>query len=225
MTATSSTISPDSESIPPDRARKLHQLFDRTLVILFVLAISLPLIGTWRHWDKGKKFNENRNLAPLPSWPKTYAKAKLFLPQFFSYYRDHFGFRSWLIQGQMETTVNVTGVSPNPMVAIGTNGWIYWCPPGDRDYAKYRGLSPLTEAQLDAWQTMFEGRRELLLARHIPYLIVFVPEKQTIYSEYMPPANRIVKNVSLLDQLLDRLQKTNSPVHVLDLRPELFNAK
>jgi hypothetical protein len=226
MSIVKETISSESSAGPSQcAAERLKHAFDRLLAMLFILCIAVPLVGAWLHWDVAQPFDEKRQLATMPGWPTDGAQVKAFLPAFCSYYRDHFGFRDWLIQRQMEAQLGISGVSPSPLVAVGARGWLFWCPPSDADYAKYRGLAPFSESELDAWQKMFEGRNARLAANHIQFLVVFVPDKQTIYPEFMPESKKIVRNVSRLDQLMDRLQKTNPTLAVLDLRAELIRAK
>jgi len=56
------------------------------------------------------------------------------------------------------------------------------------------------------------------------YLVAVVPNKNTIYSEYMPDSIRKFRNTTRLDQLLDHMRE-HSPLKILDLREALFKAK
>ena len=60
--------------------------------------------------------------------------------------------------------------------------------------------------ELEKWQHVFENRRDWLAARGIPYLIVFAPNKSTIYPEHMPSAYNPVHTQSRLDQLMAHLK-------------------
>jgi hypothetical protein len=69
-----------------------------------------------------------------------------------------------------------------------------------------------------------ESRARWLAGAHIRYLVVFAPEKSTIYPELLPQWMSRVGPRSRLDQLLAYLQ-AHSTVDVLDLRPALEAGK
>jgi hypothetical protein len=151
--------------------------------------------------------------------------AMSFLDGYLRFFRDHFAFRDTLIEGLAAVKVKEFGNSTNPLVVIGQDGWLFYTPPGDADFSKYRGLAPLSPDELDQWQQLLERRQARLARDHIPYLLVIVPDKQTVYPEFMPANLKKVGEESRLDEILDRLRDSHSPVRVLDLRPALLAAK
>jgi hypothetical protein len=70
-----------------------------------------------------------------------------------------------------------------------------------------------------------EERNAFCTARGIPYLFVVAPSKYDIYPQYMPDNLTRIGTTCRLDQLLDYLRQTQSPVRVLDLRDALLKAK
>ena len=110
-------------------------------------------------------------------------------------------------------------------VVVGKDGWLYLRPDGDHNFISYRGLNPMTDAELDAWQSLLENRQTFLASMGIPYLVVVPPDKQTIYPEYLPSEYAVVRHESRLDQLINRLKETHSPVQIIDLRAALLAAK
>ena len=195
------------------------------IVLLFLAGIFAPLIGTPLHWDAAAAVDENRRAAELPGMPGNYQQAAGFTDKFIAYWRDHFGFRSMLIRGLSLLQFHETRIFLSSDVVVGKNGWLFIRPPGDVDLTIFRGLEPMTEEQLDAWQQTLEKRNAWLAARHIRYLVVIPPEKQSIYPELMPDELAPVSRQSHLDQLIARLHQTHSPVNLVDLRPALIAAK
>ncbi|HEY1922670.1 MAG TPA: hypothetical protein VGG44_07870, partial [Tepidisphaeraceae bacterium] len=59
----------------------------------------------------------------------------------------------------------------------------------------------------------------------IPFILVVPPDKQSIYTEMMPEDFSRLGPKTRLDQLIERLRETHSPVQVIDLRPVLLEAK
>jgi hypothetical protein len=212
-------------SPPNARASAVHRIANRSLVIGFLTALVLPMIGTWRHWDPAYQFNENRTLAALPGVPRSTKDFIEWGDNFDHFYRDHFGFRQALIRGLMLARYYGPGVDNAPTVLVAKDGWLFFRYGDDPDYLAYRGLSPMTSQRLDAWEALFEKRQAWLAQQGIPYFVVILPDKQTIYPELVPKGWQKVIDRSHLDQLEDHLRETHSPVKLLDVRQELFAAK
>jgi hypothetical protein len=202
----------------PGRTPRWH---DVVLIVCFLIAITLPLAGLVLHLDTAFVLEENRELATLPELKWHRAVLAGFPARFEAYWNDNFGFRRRFIHWLTIVKVAILGDSPNPKVILGRNGWLFY---GDVDLEYYRAEKPLTPAQLDKWQRVFESRRDRLAARGIPYLVVFAPSKCTMYPEYMPPAYNRVHARSRLDQLMAHLQ-AHSTVTTIDLRAALLAEK
>ncbi len=194
---------------------------DRILIIGFLIAISLPLLGLVFHGENGTTVGENRKAAAMPELRLRGKSLAAFPAQFEAYFNDHFGFRERLIHWLNFTKVVGLGVSPSPKVILGSNGWLFY---GDIELPYYRALVPLTFQELEQWRRLFETRRDWLAVRGIPYLVVIPPNKSTIYPEHMPPSYNQVHARSRLDQLMDYL-RVHTDLKVLDLRQPLLAAK
>jgi hypothetical protein len=165
---------------------------------------------------------EKRVLASFPQIPSDLATLWQFRKRFEDYYNDHFGFREILIKRyhrEMRKRFGQTGV---PNVIAGKDGWYFFA--GDRLLDDFRGLMPLTDQQIISWKENLVGTRDWLAKRGIHYLLVVVPNKQTIYPEYLPDYFQKAKGTTRLQQVTEYLKK-NSDVEILDLRTEFFNAK
>ena len=164
---------------------------------------------------------ENRALASRPELKLDRAVLAGFPARFEAYFNDQFGFRKRLIHWLNIIKVAGLGVSPSSKVVLGRNGWLFH---GDLYLDYYRAISLSRRAKLAMWQQLLESRRDWLAARGIPYLVVFVPTKSTMYPEYMPRVYNRVDRESRLDQLKAHL-KTHSTLTILDLREPLLAAK
>ncbi len=195
------------------------------LACLFLVAIAVPAVGTWLRWDPWHRLNEKRQLAAFPQRPRNWPQAESFLPGFLSYFRDHFGFRDTLIHEVMFVKIGLLRTGDNPSVIIGDEGWLFLRLKDGSGPGEFNGLAPLTESELRAWQATLSRRRDWLAARHISYLVVLAPEKQSIYPEFIPATIRKQQSEQWMDQLIDRIHGSNPRVSILDLRPDLLNAK
>jgi len=214
--------------VPPTKraaAISIRAVFSRVLAAVFVGALFVPVVGAWRHWDPGGEFQENRELSPRPEIPINYSDFAIYTDQWLDFYRDRFGFRNTLIRAAAITSLRSFNADIDGRVLFGKEGWLYYRPDGDPNFLAFRGLNPLSESQLDAWQQLLERRNAWLKARGIAFLVVIPPDKQTIYPEFLPDSASILVRRSHLDQIIDRLQRIHSPVFMLDLRPALLAAK
>jgi hypothetical protein len=227
MTAASTPIAAadQNDAAPAHTTSNARTIFMRLVAAAFLISLFVPLIGTVRHWDVGTANNENRRLTEIPPLPKTSKELNHYSDLWLDFYRDHFGFRNAMIHAVAKSRVLGIGDALNGNVIVGKEGWLFLRPDGDHDLIAFRGLNPLSESELDAWQSLFEKRQFFLASLGIPYLVVIPPDKQTIYPEYLPDQYKVVRHESRLDQLLNRLKQTHSPVTVLDLRPALLAAK
>jgi alginate O-acetyltransferase complex protein AlgJ len=211
-------------ALSPGRAA-VRTMLVRLLALVFLLSLFVPLIGTWRHWDFAGASNENRRLAEMPVLPRNFKDAGRYTDRWLSFYRDHFGLRNTLIRAVAETRFHGLGADIDGSVIIGKDGWLFFRPDGDKNLIAYRGLNPLSEEELNAWQDLLERRNAWLASKGIPLLVVMPPDKQTVYSEYLPQEYARLRPQSRMDQLVERLRQTHSPVRFLDLRPALLAAK
>lgn len=193
-------------------------------ISIFLLVLALPLLKSVFYLPDGPELGEKRRLKPKPEFrfDSPFEFARCFTP----YYSDHFALRNHLVYMNNLLKVKLFGISPSPGVLVGKKNWLFLHKqnrrPSTVDY--FRALSPLTAKQLDDWKQRLEKRRDWLGRRGINYLFVVVPNKNTIYPEYMPDRIRRVNPVSRMDQLLEHLGQ-NSTVPFIDLRPALLEAK
>lgn len=165
--------------------------------------------------------NENRPLAPKPAlglqnweqYPKLYE----------SYYNDHFSLRYFFMKGNNALKQRFLGVSPTAALTIGKDGWLY----GNSEHAteSYQGLVRFTDQELRLMTDHLTEWSEAMRRRNIDFLFVVLPDKHTIYPEYLPDTIRKVRSGTRTDQLLDFMQSQRVPVNVLDTRSLLLEHK
>jgi alginate O-acetyltransferase complex protein AlgJ len=231
--APSSTTASD-RGVAVSRARS-RRATDALLVALFLAGICAPLLGVQlgRHgWDIGSLADRRKTAEPLllqagvPQLASTRGKLKAlarFPGQFKYYLSDHFGFRNLLIELHGRLMVDGLGVTSNPSVILGKDGWLFLANEGSLD--DYRHDDPFTPAELEAWRTVLERRQQWCAARKIQYLVVFAPSKHSIYPEYMPNVYTRLAQPARLPQLVEYLQTHHSLVRILDLTQPLLDAK
>ncbi|MEX2285860.1 MAG: hypothetical protein WD648_02145 [Planctomycetaceae bacterium] len=219
---------------------EIKRVADAVLIGAFCVIIAVPLLGLpTNDPEMDIERTEHRRPAAFPlvevnpetRWPD---KRSLndFPRRFEEWFNDHLAGRQYLIllhglaeqygvAGSMVVTPE-EGLSPKTQVIVGREGWLYYA--ADHSIADYRCTRPFTEQQLEQWRTALDARRDWLERRGIKFLVVIVPNKHTIYPEYLPRWMTRVGDKSRFDQLREHLQQTNS-VEIVDLRSALTEAK
>jgi alginate O-acetyltransferase complex protein AlgJ len=194
------------------------------LPLLFLALISLPLLDQMLQLTRRPPVNEKRRLAKRPSFS---LKDPLgFFQKYESFFNDHFGLRSQLVYLHNLFQVTVFQTSSVDKVLIGKNGWLFM---GRENRSRsevsyFRSLKLFTPAELEHWHSVLRQRRQWLERRGILYLFLVVPNKSTVYPEFMPANLRKLNPQSRLDQLLAMLAK-DPGFPVIDFRETLRKEK
>jgi alginate O-acetyltransferase complex protein AlgJ len=205
--------------VPPERPLWCPALSDKLLAILFVLFLLTPALAQLMGWKGWATLHENRRLAapptsddPIEEWP-----AKLE-----AYYNDSFGFRADLVHFNA-LLLHKYLKAPSNDVLIGKQGWTFFTV--QKMFEDFFGKAQFSDAELVRWKSFLEGRQSLLARGGAHYVFVIVPDKNTIYPEYLPDYIRENRGTSRLQQLRRYLQKTGSPAEVLDLHEAMLRSK
>ena len=202
-----------------------HRGIPLLLIIAFFGALCLPVLQMRFHFFPEPENTENRELAQAPTGP--YASLGEFAEGWERYAVDNFGFRPYLIRWNSILKLTFLGVSPVPSVILGKDSWLFYHSEALADgntINDFRGTIPLSQAELVRLQRQLEANQRAFAARNIAYLVAIVPNKSTIYSEYLPDSIRTFRSTTRLDQLVDHMRR-HSQVKILDLRDALFRAK
>ena len=199
---------------------KVSRTFDNLLIATFIIGLFLPLVLTH---NRKESATEKRKLADFPKLEWSQKALTKFPSQFELFFNDHFGLRDQLTQIYSLYSILLKS-SSNPKVLIGLEDWLFYVNPVEGNSLEdYRRNDPLTLEELRVWKIGLEEKHAWLKQQGIPYLFIVIPDKYSIYPEYMPKHIRQVGKQTRLDQLIDYMK--NSEVPVLDLRPALLQAK
>jgi hypothetical protein len=218
---------PDPLALPPvpPPARGDHPSRDRVVVALFGFALTLAFAGAIIKRNVTVTVYENRSAAGWPSLPASYADARAWPPKFEAAFADRFGGRNALIALHHWIKSVGFGASPAANVMIGRDGWLFFRGEDgmaiDRDY---RGILPYPPDEPLKIAVEFKRRHDFVSALGIPYVVMIVPDKATIYPEYLPRWVTKIAPQTRLDRLFAGLA-AYPEIAVLDLRPALTAAK
>lgn len=191
-------------------------------VAAFLLVLWMPLLASLFEPDSTFSRTEKRRLASLPAISASLAELASFPARMDAYLDDHMGFRDQLIRSRAYLMIEWLGVSPSERLIVGKQGWFFLG--NQRAIDQYRGIAHFTPDELARWKQVLVERRDWLAERGVEYLVVFVPNKHSVYPEYMPEHLPRVGEESQLSELVRYLGE-RSDLPVLDLRPALARAK
>jgi alginate O-acetyltransferase complex protein AlgJ len=107
-------------------------------------------------------------------------------------------------------------------VLFGRERWAYWA--GGNSLDQYLTTELLTEKDLLRLKTILEERQSFCRLHGMRYIFIIVPNKDTVYPEFLPGWLRKVKGKSNLDQIVDYL-RAHSSVEIIDMRGPLLRAR
>jgi len=187
---------------------------NRLFIGVFVGCLFLPLVGLVFHLGNAPSTQENRALAPTPSWDDLRHSSE-------AYFNDHFGFRQYLINSY-HFIQRKLGKSASEKVLMGQDHWLFYAHDGALQDHKHE--DPFSAEQLHAWQTALSQKQAWLQQKNIAYQYVIAPNKGTIYPEYLPEDLSVLDQVKRVDQLSQQMASTPN-FTLLDLRSVIQAAK
>jgi len=213
------------------QANQVRRFADTMLIVLFVGAISLPMLDMMFRFDSTPNA-ERRSLAPDPVFALNPQAMDALQKQIKDWTNDHFGLRNFMIRQHGLFKARLLGVSGSTKVIIGRTDpnataplagqWLFLVALNTMNYHLHRW--PMNDAQLEIWRKNLMLRRDWLAARGARYIFVIAPNAQTIYPEFLPVSVQRVANRTRADQLIEHIRKTTD-IEVVDLRRPLLEAK
>ncbi|MBI1319006.1 MAG: hypothetical protein GC168_08655 [Candidatus Hydrogenedens sp.] len=192
------------------------------LIAGFMVLLWLPTADYFLHFDPTPRLEEKREPAVWPGWPQNREDIEAFPAAYDAYFKDHFGLRERLVLTYLNTKTWVFRSSPIDWGTIGKDGWLFLS--GVSNVDTYRVHSPLTEADLEHRLADYQSQRAACLKQSALHLVVWGPNKSTIYPEYLPGWMTRLHDRTNLDALQEYVTQ-RSDIEMVDLRPALLRGK
>lgn len=207
-------------------SKKSWRVREAIAVGFFVIFLWLPLflMNLPRSTETGS--SEKRVLASKPELKELSFRAiSNYTKRFERYFNDHFGLRNMLVSLNSIIHVKLFGISPIKSVIVGKQGWLFFNDSKDgvglQDYA---GEGSFKTEEVELIRHKIVSLNERLRKKNIHFLLVLVPDKQTVYPEYFPLlVSRKKSTVTRIDQVCEGLK--GSGVDLVDLRTKMWSSK
>jgi hypothetical protein len=193
----------------------------RLLVLLFLGFLAAPAFDMLvRPASARGPAIEGRRAEPFPDWRASLRERSNYPRRFEQAFADALGLRDVLLRWHNWARFELLHIAPAP-VLLGKQRWMFYT--FEHSLENWRGLYPMEEPVLQAWQRVIESRRDCARAHGAEYLFVIGPNKESIYPDYLPEGYEPL-GPTRLDQLLAWMQ-AHSDITPLDLRPRLRAAR
>lgn len=195
---------------------------NKILAGIFILVLVLPSISYPFVKSKADiELNEKRELNKLS------LEFDKFGEKFEDYYNDHIPFRSNLIFLYKKLHKGLGGLIPEAITPVvienkviyGKKGWLFYTGENSEDY--YLGNNLLEQNELDSLLNMLVELDEYLISQNKKFVLQILPNKEQIYSEYMPSAYIVKNEYKRIDRIVDYI-KANSNIKVVYPKEELI---
>ena len=194
------------------------------ILIAFIIIICLSK-GIWFFAEKflDSANYENRQMATRPRL--TLDSYDTFSEDYASYFNDNLQFRNNLISLNSGIDYFCFGKSSSDYVIAGEDNWLFYSRPDDGNpISCYQGTNLYTDEELQAIAQNCITQRDFLLSQGKEFVIFIAPNKERVYSEYMPERyGQPADNYAAL-QVYNYL-KGNTDLRVVYPYAELMDAK
>ncbi len=191
-------------------------------VVFLLIIILTAFVRVWDS-DNGRVAREKKiTFRSVTSEDNLFSNLK----KFEKYFNKTFPFRQNLLSFNNYIHIKSFGISPVDRVTVGKNGWLYLKKLNERsDNVDYSvTIDKFSDEELKKWFQIFNERNNWLEKEGIYLLVVIVPNKSSIYSEFLPDNIRKLNRSVRTDQFVKYFNE-NSDIDVLDLRKDLNNLK
>ena len=195
---------------------------------IILAAFVLIICFSWLFWIFLEKFvdttnYENREMAAQPRL--TLDDYATFADDYESWFNDNIPFRNNLITLNTSIDFLVFNRSTNDNVIKGTDGWLFYANIEDGDPVScYQGTNLLSEEELQNLAQNCINQRDFLEEQGKEFVIFIAPNKERVYSEYMPDKyGEPAENYRAL-QIYDYL-KENTDIRIVYPYAEIMRAK
>ena len=196
----------------------------RILIVIFVALLVVPtVLGIFVH-SGSSEGAEKRELAKMPSIGET--RYSEYTAELAAYYNDHLPLRSSLVKLWSIANYSLFGQTAGEQVIAGKDGWLFYNPQneGSRDTIRgYMGTDQLTEDELIRIENGLLNIKSWCDEAGSRMIVMIVPDKERIYSEYMPACYGTPCEVSRGQQVVDAMADTD--VDVMYLLDDFMSAK
>ncbi len=149
-------------------------------VVVCLLIMLLPFVGMI--FFKTDETTENKTLAEMPRLQTEEGLNKEYLSQLGAYFKDHFAFRTYMVDADSNIQAGIFKVSNVDSVIVGTDGWLYYASTLDN----YLSKNGLRERGIFNAVHNIKLMQQYVEQQGAEFVLTIAPNKNSLYGENMP---------------------------------------
>ena len=137
------------------------------------------------------------------------ADLKSYPGQYDAYFNDHLAFKNPIVAFGKLADIHVFGEVTSDAVLMGKDGWMFYKLKGEMEdsIADYQGTNHYSVDEMERFGALLKQAEENLASRGIKLVFYMVPNKEQVYSEFMPSSVKVVQEQSKADLLYEYLKE------------------
>ena len=201
-------------------------------IIIFIVVLVFPMVS----WPMlfpldNTKLNENRNPTPFPKFDNE------FFINFDKFFTDHLPFRNDYIKLYSQIDMGINNLYQKMLASmgvpfyitkneaiVGKEDWLFFEGEAGKSLAYYQAANLPSEEELAAMVESVEKVSNYFKSQGKEFVFYIAPNKEQVYSEYMPNGIHVRSEVKRVDMIVDYFHK-HSDVKILYPKEELLEAK
>lgn len=198
-----------------------NSIFNKILALIFLLIVFSGMLLFLILKKEEVNLEENRQLVKMPEFDVN--KLDPFPVEYDKYFSDHFPYRTEIVKAFNKMNFVGLKISPLPdKVTIGLNNFLFY---SGREMDTYQGKNLFKKKELQSILEELIYRRDFCVKEGAKFYFVIIPQKQTIYEEYIPLKFRTTKSETNRTKLEEYLNQNNFPFidptnYILDKKSE-----
>lgn len=164
---------------------------------------------------------ENRELAAFPDSSVSFEKIPAAIDDFIT---DNFPYKNQIAQINGSVNKDVFRDNPSEKTILGKDGWLFFKGETGNSLAQYKGVAKFSEEELQIITDNICATRDYLEERGAKFILYIVPNKERVYSEYMPDSIKVADSVCNTDQLIEYI-RNNTNIEMIWIYDELMDYK
>lgn len=196
-------------------------------ICLFLLMLVLPLVFVDFSTDRVSVL-ENRKLADRPNLADIKTHPVKFIRDFDAWFKDSTGFREKLLAlynaMEMNTMSGVRYGNVQAVYLVGEYGHHFYAGQNGFMIRRFQGEPILSDGQLADMANKLEKIKVYLEGKNIPFIVMFCPDKESVYPEFYPKSIKRGPEPIQMDLVTNYLRE-NAGVDVVNVRQALLAEK
>lgn len=202
----------------------MRKIINYIFITLFLCVCILPVIFSNKKDGIISKV-ENRELASFPEIFDVDGNINEGIKtEFNNWLNDNIGFRDHLMNFNTTVQFSLFDKINSADVILGKNEWLFYQGEGKISIQDYQSKNLYTEEQLRSILKNVEGLQKWCDNNGMKFILMLIPNKEHIYSEYMPDGIREIHKKKNIDLIVDYIRE-NSDITVVYPKEELLKAK